>query len=163
MKNIHYFSGLYRNNEELWLELIDYIYDNYDIDALESVYLAGDGAKWITEGLYWLPKCKYVLDRYHLNKYVLKATGHLPKMRPKLWNGLNQCSVKKVKDVLMKILDNTEKESKKRAVKDARKYILNNWGGIEIYQKDPDVLGCSAEDNLDLNLGLSKRLYHIFG
>lgn len=156
LKNVHYFSGLYKDSEQLWLEVTDYIHDNYDIDALETVYLAGDGAGWITEGLHWLPKSKYVLDRYHLNKYVLKATGHLPKIRPELWDGLNQCSVKKVEDVFIKILDNTEKETKKRTVKDARKYILNNWGGIEIYHKDPDVLGCSAEGHI--SHVLSERL-----
>jgi transposase len=64
--------------------------------------------------------------------------------------------VKKVEDVFIKILDNTEKETKKRTVKDARKYILNNWGGIEIYHKDPDVLGCSAEGHI--SHVLSERL-----
>ncbi|NLM98389.1 MAG: ISLre2 family transposase, partial [Halanaerobiaceae bacterium] len=66
----------------MWLEVIDYIDEHYDLDNIETIYLAGDGPSWIREGLNWLPCSRYVLDRYHLNKYVLRATGHIPGKRP---------------------------------------------------------------------------------
>lgn len=148
LKNVHYFSGLYKSSEDLWLEVIDYIDDNYELDAIETIYLAGDGASWITEGLNWLPRSRYVLDRYHLNKYVLQATGHMPTKRPEVWDGLNRCDYKRVKEVFKEIIKDTERETKKEAVKEAYKYILKHWGGIEIYSKDPNVLGCSAEGHV---------------
>jgi hypothetical protein len=148
LKNTHYFAGLYKDVEELWLEVLDYIYENYEVDEIETIYLAGDGAEWIKEGLNWLPRPKYILDRYHLNKYVLQATGHVPSLRFKLWDGLNRCDIDKVKEVFKGIIKNTERDTKLKAVKDARKYILNNWGGIEIYKKDSHVIGCSAEGHV---------------
>ena len=55
-----YFGGLYEGserNEDLWLEVQQYIYDNYDTEYLENVYIAGDGAPWIVAGCrdagYW--------------------------------------------------------------------------------------------------------------
>ncbi len=148
LKNVHYFSGLYKNVEELWLEVLDYIDASYEMDKIETIYLAGDGASWIIEGLNWLPRSKYVLDRYHLNKYVLKATGHMPKERPKLWKALNTCNFDETAKILNTIIKKTEVDTKREAVKEARKYILGNWGGIKIYKKDPHALGCSAEGHV---------------
>ena len=148
LNNPHYFSGLYKNTEELWLEVIDYIDEHYDLDNIETIYLAGDGASWIREGLNWLPCSRYVLDRYHLNKYVLRATGHIPGKRPELWDALNRCDYGGVKEVFKEIIKATETESKKEAVKESYRYILRNREGIEIYSKDPYVLGCSAEGHV---------------
>jgi len=149
LKNPKYFSGLYKNRvEDLWLEVIDYIYENYEIDEIEATYLAGDGAEWIKTGLHWLPRPKYILDRYHLNKYVTKASGHRPKMRFKLWEALNECDLDQVEEVFAAIIKDTEKETKLKAVKVARQYILANWSGIVRYREDPYSMGCSAEGHI---------------
>src|SRR6056297_319574 len=149
LKNPKYFSGLYKNRvEDLWLEIIDYIYDNYELDEIETIYLAGDGAEWIKEGLHWLPKVKYILDRYHLNKYVSKATGHRPKMGFKLWEALNECDLEQVEEVFAAIIEDTEKETKLNTVKKSRHYILSNWSGIVRYREDPNAMGCSAEGHV---------------
>jgi len=148
LKNVYYFSGQYKNVEDLWLEVIDYIDANYEVDKIETTYLSGDGASWIQEGLNWLPRPKYVLDRYHLNKYVLMATGHMPEKRFKLWEAINKADISAADIILKEIIKQTEKETKKQAVKDARKYILSNWGGIKIYKEDPYVIGCSAEGHV---------------
>lgn len=55
----HYFGGVYEGaeaNENLWLEVQQYIYDNYDTEYLENVYIAGDGAPWIVSGCQVLEK-----------------------------------------------------------------------------------------------------------
>ena len=60
----HYFGGIYEGseaNEDLWLEVQQYIYDHYDTDYLENVYIAGDGAPWIVAGCQVLEKSKFVL------------------------------------------------------------------------------------------------------
>ncbi|MFN2341654.1 MAG: ISLre2 family transposase [Halanaerobium sp.] len=157
--NPHYLAGLYKNTEELWLEVIDYIDEHYCIDSIENIYLAGDGAPWILEGLNWLPKSKYVLDRYHLSKAVTKATGHIPEMCHKMWDGLNRCDYDRTRDVLDEIISMTEKETKLKSVKEVKKYILTHWHGIEIYSKDKYALGCSAEGHVShvLSARMSSR------
>jgi len=44
-------------------------------------YIHGDGANWIKEGINWLPESKLVLDKFHLNKAILKATARQPEKR----------------------------------------------------------------------------------
>ena len=79
LKNVRYFGGM-RNSEELWLEVSKYIDEVYDVNKVETIYLSGDGAAWIKQGLTWIPKSKFVLDNYHLNKYIKAATAHLDKI-----------------------------------------------------------------------------------
>ena len=40
-------------------------------------------------------------------------------------------------------------ESKKKSIEESRKYLLNNWDGIVIYNQDgSDIRGCSAEGHV---------------
>lgn len=56
LKNVHYIGCLGKNSEELWLEVAEYIDKKYDVGSLEKVYICGDGARWIKEGLNWIDK-----------------------------------------------------------------------------------------------------------
>jgi len=87
--NVRYFSGVYTNSDELWVEVLDYIDKAYDMDSIEKIYLSGDGAPWIKNGLSWINKSIYVLDRYHLSKYVTQATAHMGYTTPFMWSYIN--------------------------------------------------------------------------
>lgn len=156
--NPFYFSGIYADSDELWLEVADYIYKTYDQDAIEKIYLAGDGAKWIKNGLGWIKGSISVLDSYHLLKYVTTATAHIKDLTPLMWKYINQGEKKKLKDLFSKIIIETETETKKKAVIEARKYILNNWEGIK-NQQQKDYFGCSVEGHIShiLSSRLSSR------
>lgn len=159
LNNTRYFSGEYNNNsEELWLEVAEYIQEAYDIDNVEKIYLSGDGARWIKEGLNWIKGSHYVLDRFHLSKYIKKATGHIPNLEPILWSYINQLNKDNVKELLETILKRTEKNARQESIKEARRYILNNWDGIE-RQYEPGYIGCSAEGHVShiLSARLSSR------
>ncbi|HUM44907.1 MAG TPA: ISLre2 family transposase [Fervidobacterium sp.] len=95
--NPRYFSGVYANSDELWLEVADYIEEAYDADAIEKIYLSGDGASWIKNGLSWIKGSIYVLDRYHLSKYVTQATAHMAPITPIMWKHINNGDKKKLK------------------------------------------------------------------
>ncbi len=148
LKNSYCFSGVYTKSEDLWLEIMDYIDANYELDSIKQIYLAGDGALWIKEGLKWLPKSKQILDRYHLNKYVLRATGHAEKLRFELWDGINNLDRAKIKETFSELISKAEKESKKKAIRQSRSYIYNNWAGIVNYYEDDNSIGCSAEGHV---------------
>lgn len=148
LKNAKFFSGVYDNSEDLWEEVLSYIDDNYEMDYIETIFLAGDGANWIKTGLKEIQKTKYILDRYHLNKHVLSATAHCPKQRSNLWLGLNQANYKLVKLTFGVIAEKAENEAEKDRVKDARNYIYSNWAGIKNYAEADNAEGCSAEGHV---------------
>lgn len=156
--NPRYFSGVYTNSDELWVEVADYIDEAYDIDSIEKVYLSGDGASWIKNGLGWIKGSIYVLDRYHLSKYVTQATAHIEGITPIMWRHINNGDRKKLKELFTAVIRVTEPETKKESVKKAQSYILGNWDGIR-NQYDEDYIGCSAEGHVShiLSSRLSSR------
>lgn len=147
LKNVRVFSGVYKSSEDLWLEVADYIEEAYDTENIEKIYLSGDGASWIKQGISWINKSAYVLDRFHLSKYVKKATAHLPYTTSPLWNYINRLEKENVKELFQVILEETEIETKRKSIKDCRRYILNNWEGIK-NQYNEDYIGCSAEGHI---------------
>jgi len=86
--NIHHISSYGKKPEDLWLEAANWIYDVYEVEAIERIYLHGDGAQWIKEGLKWLPKAKLVLDKYHLNKAILQVIGNQPERRREIYSAI---------------------------------------------------------------------------
>ena len=156
--NKRYFTGSLKDTEDLWLEVADYLEKAYDLDKVEKIYLSGDGARWIKEGLNWIKGSQYVLDYFHLSKYVRKATAHMPQTFEPLWGYINRHQKDHVKQLLNFIIEETESETKKEAVKDCKRYILNNWEGIK-RRYEEEYIGCSAEGHIShiLSSRLSSR------
>lgn len=156
--NPRYFSGIYDESDDLWLEIADYIDKAYESNAIEKVYISGDGAAWIKNGLGWIKDSVYVLDRYHLSKYVIQATAHIEGSAPIMWEYINSGEKKKLQELFTAIIKSTEGKSKKRAVQEAKRYILGNWEGIR-NQYQEDYGGCSAEGHVShiLSSRLSSR------
>ena len=91
------------------------------MDKVEKIYISGDGASWIKEGLNWIKGSEYVLDYFHLSKYVKTATPHMPQTFEPLWTYIRNLNKKGVIELLNFITAETESESKKnllRTVKD---------------------------------------------
>ena len=159
LKNIRYFTGNYSKSEDLWLQVADYLEEAYEMDKVQKVYLSGDGASWIKEGLNWINDSVYVLDGFHLAKYIRKATAHLdPIYYRTMWKHIDNQDKKSVTDIFNTIIKETEKDTKKNAVKDSKRYILNNWDGV-ITRYETDYIGCSAEGHIShiLSSRLSSR------
>lgn len=156
--NPRYFSGVYSNSDELWLEVADYVHEAYETEAIEKIYLSGDGANWIKNGLGWFKNSVFVLDRYHLSKYVIQSTAHLENVTPVMWRHINNDDKTRLKELFRLIAISTESESKKKSVQEAREYILKHWQGIR-NQYEADYPGCSAEGHVShrLSARLSSR------
>ncbi|SHK10760.1 Uncharacterised protein family (UPF0236) [Anaerobranca californiensis DSM 14826] len=138
----------------------EYIAKRYDIEKIKRIYISGDGASWIKSGLEYIEKSVFVLDRYHINKYVLKSTGHVPQLRFELWDAINRCNKKGVKKVLNEALSCADSMSRIESILTCKKYLLNNWDGIKIYKTDSEnIIGCSAEGHIShvLSARLSSR------
>ena len=120
---------------------------------LERIYINGDGAGWIKSGADIHAKAIFVLDKFHLHKYILAATSHLmdskEDARIEIWQGIKRKSKKSVKSTFEHILYLTESESKQAAVEKAQTYILSNWLAImNGIKNETDNLHCSAEGHV---------------
>ena len=150
LKNVRYFGGDFKS-EDLWLKVAQYIDEQYIEESIETIYISGDGASWIRQGLQWIPKGRFVLDNHHMNKYIRIATAHLPDDRwyYALQDAIGWPDKKMTAEVFDRVLKLTENGTKKEAVREAKRYILNNWDGIEIKEeKAEEIVGCSAEGHV---------------
>jgi len=149
----HTFCGVYKgseNNYKLWQEVQDYISANYDLDVLERVYVAGDGAPWIRAGAEVLLNGRFVLDKFHMMKYLNQSVCHLEnedEMKEYMWGCINEADKDGLKEAFRSILEVTDKDSNKyEGVKESRDYFMNNWDGIEIRSTESGgVWKCCAE------------------
>ncbi|WP_169733583.1 ISLre2 family transposase [Clostridiisalibacter paucivorans] len=147
LQNVRYFSGVYSHSADLWIEVANYLEEAYDMEKIEKIYLSGDGAKWIKNGVGWIKGSIFVLDRFHLSKYIKIATAHLPYTTPIMWHYINKLDKKSVLDLFRVIIEETKLQTKINAIKDSRRYIMNQWEGIK-NQYNKDYIGCSAEGHI---------------
>jgi hypothetical protein len=162
LKNAKYFAGVYEgtNTDKLWEEVWEYIESTYDVESLERIYLSGDGAPWIYQGVEFLPSAVFVLDKYHLTKYINAATVTSKELRKTIYEGIKELDYKSISRSLSEACKMAETKTHKNAVRDCKRYIKNNWEGIEAYQKySKDIVGCSAESHVShvLSARLSTR------
>lgn len=156
LKGCHFFGGDYAGTKgtvELWQEVLGFIQDSYEEDVLEKIYINGDGADWIRTGADMHTKAHFVLDRFHMHKYIISATSHLgdsaQDARSEIYRAINGKRKWVAEETFDKILDVTESETKAKAVESAKNYILGNWSGIMESVKVKDKsLQCSAEGHV---------------
>ncbi|MGI6778458.1 MAG: ISLre2 family transposase [Acetivibrionales bacterium] len=146
LKSPYYLACLRGSPGELWQEVYEYIEDNYVIDKIQQIYLSGDGASWIKQGLNYLPRARFVLDKYHMNKYVTKATAHMRGYASKVWECLKEVELDELGLVFNELYMATESESKRNEIKESWTYFKNNWDGIKVQEEESKhIVGCSAE------------------
>ena len=154
--NKRHFGGIYEGSseiEKLWCEVREYIEASYDMEAIEKIYINGDGAAWIKSGQKYLDKAKFVLDRYHMHQYIIGATSHLQDSvedaRSEIYRSIHGKRKRQAEEVFEKILAVTDSESKRKTVEAAKEYILGNWAGIMQWVKDKNKeVECSAEGHI---------------
>lgn len=134
--NPHYISSYGKSTEELWLETVNWIYESYDVDKIDRIYLHGDGASWVKEGLKWLPKSKMVLDKYHLLKSITSATSRLTEARTPLYLAVLNGDKKTFRQISKQLIKNANNEPETKRIKDCLKYLRNNWEAITIYRQE---------------------------
>lgn len=158
LKEAHYFAGPYASVEDLWLDVFDYLDSHYELDRVERVFVAGDGANWVRAGAKLLPKATFVLDKFHLKKWITGAVGTEWRRQSAIWAGIQRGDRKAIEQVLKEALQEAETVTRRQAVLNCWRYIRSNWDGIEAYQLE-GVTGCSAEGHVShiLSARLSSR------
>ena len=119
--------------------MLDYLNEAYDMDAVDRIYINGDGAAWIRTGE---TKSRFAHDKYHMHKYIMVATSHMEDLAEDARSEIYRAIIRKKKwmaeGVFDQILGMTEKETKRKTVKQARAYILGNRLGSMLSMKSKD-------------------------
>ena len=160
LKHPHYFAGLYPDSEDLWFEVLDYLDEHYDLEATEKIFISGDGASWIKKGLEIIPESVFVLDRFHLEKYLQEGLSRYPSTYLEVRRAIERGDKEKVKILLKNVQKATPEEKEVKKLQVLKRYLMNNWEGIIIYQEYSHLsLGGSAEGHVShiLSARLSSR------
>ena len=96
---------------------------------------------------------KYALDKYHMHKYIIAATSHLEDSaedaRGEIYRAIHRKKKWMAEGAFDRIIGITDKETKRKAVEQAKAYILGNWSGIMIAMKSGDSnVRCSVEGHV---------------
>ena len=146
-KNIFHISEYGKSPSDLWEEVSDELDRRYDLTGTR-IYLHGDGASWIKEGLNYIPNCVFVLDRYHKNKSIKQALSGIERLAGsqyefqirKALNEGNRDRLASIRDKLLSRYPDREK-----TIRDNIDYLLNNFDAITITKRDEASLngGCT--------------------
>ena len=131
LNNVHYITST-NGVTTLRERIMDYLYQAYDLDKVEHIYIQGDGANWIQLTPRELTfnentTITYLIDWFHVVKGMNKITGD-----SKYVNRLFQHLYGNDKDKFIRVLDTLKKTYPNRVSKidDNASYILNNWEHI---------------------------------
>lgn len=140
-----YFSGMFRDTEALWETVDEYIDTAYDRGSIKKIYLSGDRGAWIRTGAEWIRDAIYVVDKYHLSKYVRQAGGHIDNGAEAIWEAIRRQDREYLEVVLETIEDHPDSEGKD--LKEAFGYIRASYESTRHYF-DEGYVGCSAEGHV---------------
>jgi len=122
LKNPHDFAGCYEDTEELFLEVLEYLEGNYDLQSVEAIFLCGDGASWIKKGLEIIPRSIFVLDHFHLAQRIQGACPESHK-RGKLWKAIEEGSWEEVEAFFLKALSQRKNPRDQRDLENLCTYL----------------------------------------
>ena len=145
-----------KENENFWDEIYEYIESHYELSKIKKIYLSADGGGWIETARKRMQGVSYVLDEYHLQKYLMRLTSHMKDSTEDAWKELCDAIKRKTKEDFIEIADRlidalpAEKtESGTKRIKESRDYILSNWGAarLRLLRKE-GVIGSSTEGHV---------------
>ena len=154
------FSGIYKDNQELWEDVEYYIDSTYNRETIEKIFIMGDGASYIKEGLKWIPKSIFVLDLFHLEKYI-NHLNYDEELKEKLQLAIDQYDPISTENIMKEAIERIKEEIREDAqlgrktkrlenrlkkIEETKTYFKNQWEGIEAYDKyKEEITGCCQE------------------
>lgn len=165
------FSGLYKDTQEMWEDVAYYIECTYKKEEIETIFVMGDGASDIKAGTEWIEKSVFVLDTFHLKKYI-NHLNYDEYLKTKLQEAIDQYDPISTESIMEEAIRKIEKEIKEdeelgrttkrlenrlKKIKDTKTYLMNQWQGIEAHETYEEKLtGCCQEGQVHHTL--SERL-----
>ena len=128
----HSFTGL-ETPEEFWMQIDSYLADAYM--SSPKVYIIGDGARWIKRGLDVLPNSEFILDRFHLFKYMTKVCGK--RSRKEVFASLETNDKARFKAYVEEMKEAYPHRMKQ--IVEGATYIENQWDYAQASLLRPDI------------------------
>lgn len=132
-------------------EILDYIYDTYDIEVIKRIYVLGDGAGWIKNSAREFRlegnEVFFALDKYHFKQALRLIT---------LNDDLSTVALEYILDDDRKLFDVlcetvvADNDHRKDTIIEKRDYILKNWPAIRLSYHDN--LRCCMEGQISHNI-----------
>lgn len=152
----HYFCRVCngKENELYWDEIFNWINNHYDLAKIKKIYLNADGGSWIQAGPKRIDGITYVLDEFHLQKYVTKLTSHMldsvDDARNEIYQALRKDKKKEFIEITERLKDALKNpEMGEKRINESRDYILNNWTAARLRLKRVEgVIGSSTEGHV---------------
>lgn len=141
------------DNGKLRDKVYEYICSTYDIDKIEKIYLNGDGWTWIKSFKKRVKGVTYVLDKFHINKYIKNILSYAYDSK----NEVEETLVKTIKhgtkqqfcELIEYLRKNTDANKNTNLLDNAEVFLLNNWTAARRrFSKDENIIGCSAEGHV---------------
>lgn len=165
------FSGLYKDTQEMWEDVAYYIDCTYKKEEIETAFIMGDGASYIKAGTEWIAKSVFVLDTFHLEKYI-NNLNYDEYLKTKLQEAIEQFDPISTENIINEAIEKVKKEIKEdeelgrttkrlenrlKKIIETKTYLMNQWPGIEAHDTYKDKLtGCCQEGQVHHTL--SERL-----
>ena len=153
--NPYYFCGTSysEKNEEFWDDIYEYINNHYDLENVKKIYLNADGGAWIKAGKKRIAGITYVLDEFHLEKYLTKLTSHMKDSREDATRELRKMIQHKTKKEFEEVVERLEgcleDDTGIKRLKDAKTYILENWTAAKLRLNHREgIKGSSTEGHV---------------
>ena len=154
------FSGLYKDTQEMWEDVSYYIDCTYKKDEIETAFVMGDGASYIKAGTEWIAKSVFVLDTFHLEKYI-NHLNYDEYLKTKLQEAIDQFDPISTENIMNEAITKIKQEIKEdeelgrntkrlenrlKKINETKRYLMNQWEGIEAHDIYKDKLtGCCQE------------------
>ena len=140
-------------NQQFWDEIYAYIENHYDLDKVKKIYLNADGGAWIKAGKNRIEGITYVLDEFHLEKYLTKLTSHMKDTREdakkELIHAIKYEKKSDFEAIVERLKDCLETETGIKRIEKSKEYILSNWTAARLrLTRKEGVIGCSAEGHV---------------
>lgn len=154
--NPHFVGGISvkeGDNSRLWQDVHDYIAEAYEIDKIKMIYINGDGASWIKNGVNYFKRAKFVMDKFHITEYVNRMINHLldsqNEAKEEIYKILYKHDYDAYEIFIGKLYQTSTNETTLKNISDGDTYFRNNFESICLrFSGDEHIIGCSAEGHI---------------
>lgn len=153
LKSPYYFSRVCegKENKLFWDEVYEYIEKTYELSKVKKIYLSADGGSWIISGKRQIAGITYVLDEFHLKKYLRKITLRFGKKETE--EELIKIICRGTKTEFEEKIEELKKEihtkSGRKRIEEGKTYLLNNWTAAKLrLLRKNGVKGSSTESHV---------------